>query len=79
MIYIRNIFKQDLRDGKQIAFPKETSNMFFKFNYSSPDPDRKIQFKYKVQDLNSPFANKNGKTINTRLYAAGSESRIDGE
>ena len=79
MIYIRNIFKQDLRDGKQIAFPKETSNMFFKFNYSNPDPDRKIQFKYKIQDANSPFANKNGKTINTRLYAAGSESRIDGE
>lgn len=79
MIYIRNIFKQDLRDGKQIAFPKETSNVFFKFNYSTPDPDRQIVFKYKVQDPNSPFGSKSGETITTRLYAAGSESRIDGE
>ena len=79
MIYIRNIFKQDLRDGKQIAFPKETSNVFFKFNYSTPDPDRQIAFKYKVQDPNSPFGSKSGETITTRLYAAGSESRIDGE
>jgi hypothetical protein len=79
MIYIRNIFKQDLRDGKQIAFPKETSNVFFKFNYSTPDPDRQISFKYKVQDPNSPFGSKSGETITTRLYAAGSESRIDGE
>lgn len=79
MIYIRNIFKQDLRDGKQIAFPKETSNVFFKFNYSTPDPDRQIVFKYKVQDSNSPFGSKSGETITTRLYAAGSESRIDGE
>ncbi|CAI8327017.1 MAG: Uncharacterised protein [Bacteroidetes bacterium MED-G17] len=79
MIYIRNIFKQDLRDGKQIAFPKETSNVFFKFNYSTPDPDRQITFKYKVQDPNSQFGSQSGKTIATRLYAAGSESRIDGE
>lgn len=79
MIYIRNIFKQDLRDGKQIAFPKETSNVFFKFNYSTPDPDRPITFKFKVQDPNSPFASKSGQRIITRLYAAGSESRIDGE
>ena len=79
MIYIRNIFKQDLRDGKQIAFPKETSNVFLKFNYITPDPDRQITFKYKVQDPNSPFGSQSGKTITTRLYAAGSESRIDGE
>ena len=79
MIYLRNIFKQDLRDGKQIAFPKEASNTFFQFNYSTPDPDRNISFKYKPQDSNSPFANKSGEIIATRLYAAGSESRIDGQ
>lgn len=79
MLYVRNIFKQDLRDGKQIAFPKEVSNVFFQFNYSTPDPDRQITFKYKVQDTNSLFHDKSGEIINTRLYAAGSESRIDGE
>ena len=79
MIYIRNIFKQDLREGKQIAFPKETSNVFFKFNYSTPDPDRQITLKYKVQGPNSPFGSQSGKTITTRLHAEGSESRIDGE
>ena len=79
MLYLRNIFKQDLRDGKQIAFPKEVSNVFFQFNYSLPDPDRQITFKYKLQDTNSLFYDKSGEIITTRLYAAASESRIDGE
>lgn len=79
MIYIRNIFNQDLRDGKQIAFPKETSNVFFSFNYSIPDPDRNISFKFEISDMDSTHSSLNGKIINTRLYAAGSESRIDGQ
>lgn len=72
MIYIRRIFTQDLRDGKQIAFTTEPSNYFFNFNFKTPDPNREISFEYKekkeVQE-----------EIKTRLYAAGSESRIDGE
>ena len=79
MIYIRNLFTQDLRDGKQIAFPTEPSNILFKFSFSNQDPDRKISFKFKEKDNNSPFFQFNGKTINTRIYSAGSESRIDGE
>lgn len=79
MLYIRNIFKQDLRDGKQIAFPKEASNVFFSFNYSSPDPDRQISFKYEISDNESPHVLLDGQIINTRLYAASSESRIDGQ
>lgn len=79
MIYIRNIFKQDLRDGKQIAFPKEASNVFFSFNYSTPDPDRQISFKYKITDNQSRHSLLEDELINTRLYAAGSESRIDGQ
>lgn len=79
MIYIRKIFTQDLRDGKQIAFPTEPSNIFFKFSFSSQDPARKISFKFKEKDNSSPFFIHNDKTINTRLYSAGSESRIDGE
>ena len=79
MIYIRNIFTQDLRDGKQIAFPTDPSNILFKFSFSNEDPDRKISFKFKEKDNSSPFFTLNGKTINTRLYSAGSESRIDGE
>ncbi len=74
MIYIRKIFNQDLRDGKQIAFPKEASNIFFNFNYQNNDPDRSISFTFK--DTNSVFDNS---VINTRLYPAGSESRIDSE
>lgn len=74
MIYIRKIFKQDLRDGKQIAFPKEASNIFFNFNYQNNDPDRLISFTFK--DSSSELDNT---TINTRLYASGSESRIDSE
>ncbi len=79
MIYIRNIFTQDLRDGKQIAFPTEPSNIFFKFSFSDGDPDRRISFKFKETDFSSPFYPFNGKIINTRLYSAKSESRIDGE
>jgi 5-methylcytosine-specific restriction enzyme B len=79
MIYIRNLFNQDLRDGKQIAFPKEPSNILFKFNFNNQDPDRKISFKFKEKDKTSPNFLQNDKIINTRLYSAGSESRIDGE
>ncbi len=79
MIYIRNLFTQDLRDGKQIAFPTEPSNFFFKFSFSNQDPDRKISFKFKEKDSSSPNLLHNDKIINTRLYSAGSESRIDGE
>jgi 5-methylcytosine-specific restriction enzyme B len=79
MIYIRNLFTQDLRDGKQIAFPTEPSNLLFKFSFSNQDPDRKISFKFKVKDNTSPNFIHYDKTINTRLYSAGSESRIDGE
>ncbi|GGH04034.1 hypothetical protein GCM10011416_23940 [Polaribacter pacificus] len=80
MIYIRNIFKQDMVGGKQVAFTKEPSNVFFKFNYNTPDPDRQITFEFKVQDPNSPFISKSGRKITTRLYAnPGTEARIDGE
>jgi hypothetical protein len=79
MIYIRNIFHQDLRDGKQIAFTTEPSNLLFKFRFSENEPDRKIRFKFKVKDNTSANFKYNDKIINTRLYSAGSESRIDGE
>ncbi|WP_029447308.1 McrB family protein [Cellulophaga baltica] len=79
MLYIRKIFRQDLRDGKQIAFPKEPSNQFFNFSYNPADSDRQISFKFKEDDSTSSNYSFTGKLINTRLYAAGSESRIDGE
>ena len=80
MIYIRNIFSQDMDSGKQVAFTKEPSNVFFKFNYKTPDPDRLITFEFKVQDPNSPIISKSGRKITTRLYAnPGTEARIDGE
>jgi hypothetical protein len=79
MVYIRNLFTQDLRDGKQIAFPTDPSNYIFKFNFSDSDPDRNIIFKFKEKNSSSPNYFHNDKLINTRLYAAGSESRIDGE
>ena len=47
MIYIRNIFTQDLTDGKQIAFTKEPSNVFFEFDFRAQDSDRKISFTFK--------------------------------
>ena len=77
MIYIRKIFTQDLRDGKQIAFPTEPSNIFFKFSFS--DPDRAISFKFKENDDHSNNYPINDKIINTRIYSAGSEARIDGQ
>ena len=73
MIYIRRIFNQDLRDGKQIAFPKEPSNLFFSFDYSIPDEPRNITFSYKPNEEVDEIL------ISTRLYAAGSESRIDSQ
>lgn len=79
MIYIRNLFTQDLRDGKQIAFPTEPSEKFFKFNFRNPDPARQITFKFKLNSANAGFEALDGTTISTRIYAAGSESRIDGE
>ena len=74
MIYIRKIFTQDLREGKQIAFPKEPSNEFFLFDFTS-DSAKNISFKY--NSINNPILN--GQEIKTRLYPAGSEARIDGE
>lgn len=79
MIYIRNLFTQDLRDGKQIAFPTEPSELLFKFSFNNEDPDRKISFKFKAKESTSPNFFHNDKIINTRLYSSGSESRIDGE
>lgn len=79
MIYIRNLFNQDLRDGKQIAFPTEPSEQFFKFSFRNPDPERQITFKFKVNESDSDFIGYNETIIKTRIYAAGSESRIDGE
>jgi 5-methylcytosine-specific restriction protein B len=79
MKYIRNIFRQDLRDGKQIAFPKEPSNFFFEFDYNGPDEDRQISFTFKEDDSTSKHYSFNDTVIKTRLYAAGSEARIDGE
>lgn len=79
MIYIRNIFQQDLRDGKQIAFPKEVSNQFFNFYYQNNDPARRISFIFKDGNSLSPFFSLNNSNVSTRLYAAGTESRIDGE
>lgn len=77
MLYIRKLFTQDLRDGKQIAFPKEPSYSFFSFDYSNKEPDRFISFKFRARF--EEFEEYEGKTITTRLYAAGSESRMDGE
>lgn len=78
MLYIRKIFTQDLRDGKQIAFPKEPSLLFFNFDYKIDNiADRAIRFTYDCIDNNS--MEYNGRTIDTRLYAASSESRIDGQ
>lgn len=77
MIYLRKLFTQDLRDGKQIAFPKEPSLQFFNFDFSNGDPERRIKFIFDSED--SQYSQYNGKVIQTRLYPAGSEARIDGE
>ena len=77
MLYIRKLFTQDLRDGKQIAFPKEVSYSFFCFDYINKEEDRKIKFTFRANF--GQFQEFEGKEITTRLYAAGSESRMDGE
>lgn len=77
MLYIRKLFTQDLREGKQIAFPKEVSYSFFCFDYINKEGDRKIKFTFRANF--GQFQEFEGKEITTRLYAAGSESRMDGE
>lgn len=77
MLYIRKLFTQDLRDGKQIAFPKEVSYSFFCFDYINKEEDRKIKFTFRANF--GQFQEFEGKEITTRIYAAGSESRMDGE
>lgn len=77
MLYIRKLFTQDLRDGKQIAFPKEPSNLFFSFDFSNNEEDRVITFTFRANF--EQFQEYEGKVIRTRLYSAGSESRMDGE
>lgn len=77
MLYVRKLFTQDLRDGKQIAFPKEPSLSFFSFDYINKEEDRKINFTFKAAF--NEFKEHDGKVITTRLYAAGSEARMDGE
>ena len=77
MLYIRKLFNQDLRDGKQIAFPKEPSYSFFAFDYLAKEADRKISFIFRAEF--GQFQEFDGRVITTRLYAAGSESRMDGE
>ena len=79
MIYIRNIFTQDLTDGKQIAFTKEPSSVFFEFDFRAQDPDRKISFTFKEDNTTSDNYQYNNVAINTRLYAVKSEARIDSE
>lgn len=77
MLYVRKLFTQDLRDGKQIAFPKEPSLSFFSFDYINKEEDRKINFTFKAAF--NEFEEHDGKVISTRLYAAGAEARMDGE
>ena len=77
MLYVRKLFTQDLRDGKQIAFPKEPSLSFFSFDYINKEKDRRINFTFKAAF--NEFKEHDGKVISTRLYAAGSEARMDGE
>ena len=77
MLYVRKLFTQDLRDGKQIAFPKEPSLSFFSFDYINKEEDRRINFTFKAAF--NEFEEHDGKVISTRLYAAGSETRMDGE
>lgn len=77
MLYVRKLFTQDLRDGKQIAFPKEPSYQFFSFDYLNGESDRRISFTFRASY--EQFQEYDGKIIYTRLYASGSESRMDGE
>jgi hypothetical protein len=66
-----------LRDGKQIAFPKEASYSFFSFDYINGEEDRNVRFTFRA--CFDQFQQYDGREINTRLYAAGSESRMDGQ
>lgn len=77
MLYIRKLFTQDLRDGKQIAFPKEPSYSFFSFDYINKEKDRAITFTFRARF--EQFQEFEGRVITTRLYSATSESRMDGE
>lgn len=77
MLYVRKLFTQDLRDGKQIAFPKEPSLLFFAFDYQNNEEDRQITFTFRAGF--NEFQEYEGKIIKTRLYTSGSESRMDGE
>lgn len=82
MIYIRNIFNQDLATGKQIAFTKEVSNFFFRF--SNTDPERQIRFKFKENNTASENHKLNNTVISTRLFVTNTpskqpEPRIDSE
>lgn len=77
MLYIRKLFTQDLRDGKQIAFPKEPSYSFFSFDYQNRETDRRITFTFNARF--EQFQEYDGRVIATRLYSANSESRMDGE
>ena len=77
MLYVRKLFTQDLRDGKQIAFPKEASYSFFSFDYINGEEDRNVRFTFRA--CFDQFQQYDGREINTRLYAAGSESRMDGQ
>ncbi len=81
MKYIRKIFKQDLSKGKQIAFPTEPSNSFFKFDFNNkPKPKpRKIKFTFIENDSESPYIDLNDTVILTRLHAVKNEARIDGQ
>lgn len=78
MIYVRKLFTQDLRDGKQIAFPTEPSVVFFNFDFRESLPARQISFRFKVKE-GAQYYSLNNTNITTRLYSAKSESRIDGE
>ena len=77
MLYVRKLFTQDLRDGKQIAFPKEASYSFFSFDYIGGEEDRRISFTFCARF--DQYQKYDGTIITTRLYAATSESRMDGE
>lgn len=78
-IYIRKLFTQDLRDGKQIAFPREPAEKFFNFMYwQEGTQPRQVAFTFIPRDNSlSEYANQ---VFTTRLYAAGTkEARMDGE
>ena len=77
MLYVRKLFTQDLRNGKQIAFPKEPSYSFFSFDFQNNEQDRQITFIFRAKF--GQYEEFDGKTITSRLYSAGSESRMDGE